>query len=140
MICLFDTSALVKLVVQEPDSDTTTALWSRTLPTASRLAQPELASALSAAHRAGRLDRSDMRAVERRVDAIIDGLIWVELGSEIARLAARLASLHLLSGADAVHVATAISLGEGGLVATFDERLRTASIDLGLAVFPSQIS
>lgn len=141
MICLFDTSALVKLLVTEPGSDTAVAIWNRVgTPVASRLAEPELAAALAAARRARRLDAAELASVEARATGVLRQITWIELGARIGHLAAELAAAHALSGADAVHLAAAMSLGDESTVATFDERLRAASAHLGLALLPAQTS
>jgi predicted nucleic acid-binding protein len=141
VICVFDTSALVKLLVDEPGTDATLELWDRTAtPMASRLAHPELAAALWGAVRAGRIDRRQMPSIEARAADLLDQLTWLELSPALATFAASLARRLSLSGADAVHVAGAAALGPSTVVATFDERMRSASEAIGLVVTPGQTS
>jgi uncharacterized protein len=141
VICLFDTSALVKLILDEPGSAGAVELWERvSAPSASRLAHPELSSAMWAAMRSGRLRSRQMAEVEVRATEILEQLTWIELGDPVARVAATLAREHPLSGADAVHLASAATLGGASLIATYDHRLRHAANEIGLVVAPAQIS
>lgn len=141
MNLLFDTSALVKLVVDEPGTDESLALWdAANAPVAARLAHPELAGALGAAVRAGRIRRAQMPAIEDRTHAILDQLTWVELSRDIAHAAASLARQHALTGADAVHLASAAVQGPSSVLATFDHRMRQAAAAVGLGIAPAQIS
>ncbi|HEX9609277.1 MAG TPA: type II toxin-antitoxin system VapC family toxin [Candidatus Limnocylindria bacterium] len=141
MICLFDTSALVKLIIDEPGSESAVTIWNRSgVPVTSRLAQPELAAALAAARRADRLRAPEVRVATRRASRLFDEVTWLELGPDNARLAAALATDHVLSGADAVHLACAVQLGAESMFATFDERLRLAAGALGISLLPAQTS
>ncbi|MEM9656224.1 MAG: type II toxin-antitoxin system VapC family toxin [Actinomycetota bacterium] len=119
MAFYLDTSALVKLVVAEPETDVLRE-W---LVEADR--QPV----------AGDLVRTElMRAVRRaapdrlvRVREVLDGLILLELETSVFVEAGRLEPAELRS-LDALHVASALSLGDDlqGIV-TYDERLATAA-------------
>jgi uncharacterized protein len=141
VICLFDTSAIVKLVIDEPGTDESIDVWNRSSTrVASRLAHPELSAALWGAVRAGRLRRGQMPTIEARVTEILGQLVWIELGSVLARAAASLAREQALSGADAVHLAAATMTGPGTVLATFDTRLRLAASAVGFVVAPAQIS
>lgn len=141
MICVFDTSALVKLLVEEPGTDVTLELWDRiAAPMANRLAHPEVAAALWGAVRAGRIDRRQMPGIEARAADLLNQITWLELSPELATLAARLARRLALSGADAIHIAGAAALGQNTVVATFDVRMRSACEAIGLVVAPAQIS
>jgi predicted nucleic acid-binding protein len=62
----------------------------------------------------------------------------VELTAEIADHAARLAVAHPLGGADAVHLASALTLQAAvPVLVTWDGRLATAAASAGIAVTPS---
>ncbi len=114
-----DTSALVKLVVAEPETEALRG-WlgvEDRQPVAGDLVRTEL-----------------MRAVRRvapdrlvRVREVLDGLILLELGTSVFVEAGRLEPAGFRS-LDALHVASALSLGDdlAGIV-TYDERLAAAA-------------
>ncbi len=137
-LAFWDSSAFVKLLVDEVGSEHAERLWNNPSPSAaSRLVIPEVRAALAAAGRGGRLtDASRINALRewRRFEAEID---FLELTPEVARGAADLAESHLLSGADAVHLATALALRDTEIVlATWDRRLAFAAAAEGLSVIP----
>jgi predicted nucleic acid-binding protein len=57
----------------------------------------------------------------------------------VAREAGRLAVDHPLSGADAVHLASALQLTDDVIVATWDHRLHAAAVASGLTVVPARV-
>ena len=57
--------------------------------------------------------------------------------SALARQAGDLAAGHHLRGYDAVHLASALRLGSDTMLVTWDDRLRDAAVDAGLAVAPA---
>lgn len=136
----FDSSALVKLLVEERGSDLVSEMWDRcAVAVSSRLAGPEVAAALAAARRAQRL-RADQHDSAMEVwRACSEELYSVELTATLARQAAGLAGDHRLCGADAVHLASALQLGDGTVVATWDHRLHEAALAVGLAVVPATV-
>ncbi|MBI1845336.1 MAG: type II toxin-antitoxin system VapC family toxin [Actinobacteria bacterium] len=137
-LAFWDSSAFVKLLVDEAGSEQAERLWNNPSPAAaSRLVVPEVSAALAAAGRGGRItDASLISALRewRRFEAEID---FFELTPEVAGSAADLAGAHLLSGADAIHLATALALRDSELVlATWDRRLASAAAAEGLSVVP----
>lgn len=135
-VVFFDTSALLKLFLDEPGRDLVDDLWAGCdLATASRLGGVEVRAGLASAHRDGRLDAETWSECLGEWGRL-DGMIWpIELTSTLASAAGVLAAEHRLSGADAVHFASALSLRAYDLVvAVFDQRLRQACLDAGLAV------
>jgi predicted nucleic acid-binding protein len=61
----FDSTAFVKLLVEQDGSDLAAALWDGCdAAVSSRLAYPEVRAALAAAGRAERLDAADQRRAE----------------------------------------------------------------------------
>ena len=138
-LAFWDSSAFVKLLVDEAGSEDAERLWNDPSPAAaSRLVVPEVSAALAAARRDGRLDdAARARALRewRRYESEVD---FFELTPEIASRGADLAGTHPLSGADAVHLATVLTLRDRDLViATWDRRLSAAAAAEGLAVVPS---
>jgi predicted nucleic acid-binding protein len=63
----------------------------------------------------------------------------VELTENIARHAGRLATVHTLRGADAVHLASVLAIGVDDTVfAVWDQRLRTAAHEVAVGLAPSR--
>lgn len=140
-VAFWDSSALVKLLVEEPGRDLAVDLWNEsTEVVASRLAIPEVSAALAAASRAGRLDEVADRSARRELARYLRALDIIEMTAEVTGRAAALASRHVVSGADAVHLASVLSLGSPeALVATWDRRLAVAAVASGLDVVPGDV-
>ncbi len=138
-IVYFDSSALVKLLIEEDGSDQASQLWDECdLAVSSRLAHPEVRSALASANRNHDLDDEGLaEAVAAWVGHW--AAVWpVELSRSVERLAGDLTERHGLRGADAVHLASALDLGLDGLiVAAWDVRLRRGVSASGLQVVPA---
>lgn len=69
-----------------------------------------------------------------------DRIAVVELDAALADGAAELAERHRLSGADAIHLASALQAAEGGgevLFASWDRRLRAAATQERLLTLPA---
>ncbi len=135
----FDSSALVKLVVEEQGSDLAAELWDGCdAPLSSRLAYPEVCAALAASNRNHDLDDRSLRAAQRTFDADWAAVRPVELSAELERQAGRLARQHALRGADAVHLASALAVGTSDVVvAVWDARLARGAGAAGLTVVPT---
>jgi predicted nucleic acid-binding protein len=134
----FDTSALLKLVVEEEGSETAASLWDRAdAVVTSRLAYAEGRAALAAARRKGRLTTRAHGTAKRAFEALWRQLWLLELREDIVRAAGDLAEQLALKGYDAVHLASAVSASGGDVVlATWDRDLGSAALALGLAVAP----
>lgn len=137
-LAFWDSSAFVKLLVDEIGSDEAEALWNDAAPAAaSRLVVPEVSAALAAARRAGRLDAAAHRVSQQEWARYTAEVDFVELTPALAERSAALATEHDLSGADAVHLATALQLRDPSVVvATWDRRLAGAANAEGLVVIP----
>ena len=135
----FDSSAFVKLVVEEDGSDLAATLWDGCdAALSSRLAYPEVRAALSAAGRAGHLERRGLRQAVQAWEEFWGACRPIELSSHVSTHAGELCDEHGLRGADAVHLASALALRPAELVlATWDSRLRTATLAEGLRVAPA---
>lgn len=131
-----DTSALVKLLIDEPGTEAVGMLWDEAHErTSSRLLYPETRAALAQAMRGGRLTTEPLSGLVVQFDALFTGMTHVELGAELAIAAGQLAEARGLRGYDAVHLASALAAGDDDLVfATFDDRLRRAADAEGLAI------
>lgn len=138
-LAFWDSSALVKLLIEESGTDVAVVLWDESARVvASRLAVPEMSAALAAGERGGRVDRARARVARNEWHRYLAALDVVEISSKIAEDAADLAMAHPLSGADAVHLATALALRDGELVlATWDRRLAAAAVAEGCPLCPA---
>ena len=119
----------MKLLVEEEASDIVADLWDGCdAALSSRLAYPEVRAALAAARRSHDLDEAGLGRAERSWEEYWAATRPVELTSAVERLAGELAGelagSHPSRGADAVHLASALVLGDPGLVmAVWDRRL-----------------
>lgn len=140
-IIYFDSSALVKLVVEETGSPLAAELWDGCdAVVASRLAYPEVRAALAAAARNHDLDEADLDTVEAAWEGYWAAVRPVELTEAVERHAGQLARQCALRGAGAVHLASAMALGDPGLIiAVWDRRLHARATAAGLAVAPARL-
>jgi predicted nucleic acid-binding protein len=137
-IVYFDSSAFVKLVVDEDGSDLAAALWDGCdAAVSSRLAYPEVRAVLAAAGRAHRLAPDDQRHAEAAWEDYWAATRTVELTERVTAHAGELASQHALRGADAVHLASLLAIGAAQtLLAVWDQRLRAGAQAAGVQVAP----
>jgi uncharacterized protein len=137
----FDASALVKLLAEEPGSDLAAQLWDGCdAAVASRLAYPEVRAALAAAARNHDLSEDELDGAEQAWEEYWAAVRPVELTAAVERHAGQLTRQHALRGADAVHLASALAIGDPGLViAVWDRRLHTGAQAAGLRVAPAQL-
>lgn len=137
-IVYFDSSAFVKLLVEEDGSDLAAALWDGCdAAVSSRLAYPEVRAALAAAGRAHRLDRPGQRRAELAWEEYWAATRPVELTNVVTAHAGQLATQHALRGADAVHLASLLAVGiTEMLFAVWDQRLRAGARAVGVPVAP----
>lgn len=128
-IVYFDSSAFVKLVVEEDGSDLAATLWDGCdAAVSSRLAYPEVRAALAAAGRAQRLDPAGRRRAEVAWEEYWAATRMVELTDAVTANAGDLAVQHSLRGADAVHLASLLAVGPAEtLFAVWDHRLRAGA-------------
>lgn len=137
-IVYFDSSAFVKLVVEEHFSDVAAALWDGCdAAVSSRLAYPEVRAALAAAGRDQRVDVEALRQAEAAWEDYWAATRAVELTEKVAARAGQLAGEHGLRGADAVHLSSALAVGTGELLfAAWDRRLRAGAVATGIRLVP----
>lgn len=137
-IVYFDSSAFVKLLVDEDGSDLAAVLWDGCdAAVSSRLAHPEVRAALAAAGSAQRLDVADQRRAEAAWEDYWAATRAVELTELVTTHAGELASTHALRGADAVHLASLLAVGaDDTLFAVWDERLRAGAQSAGVQLAP----
>ena len=139
MIVYFDSSAFVKLVVEEEGSSLAATLWDRCdAAVSSRLAYPEVRAALAAAGRAHRLDATERHRAERTFERFWAATRSVELSPAVAEHAGELAGEHALRGADAVHLASVHAVGlVHTIFAAWDQRLRDGAQASGVLLAPT---
>ena len=134
MILYLDTSALVKLVVEERGSDAVDALVATTeYAVSSVIAYAECRSAIA---RAGKARRVDAAAAVRSLDRVWDTVQTLDVDLRLSARAGELASRHLLRGMDALHLASALEVVAPDLpvnFATFDRALARAARAEGLS-------
>ena len=135
----FDSSALVKLIVEEPGSDLVAELWDNCdAALSSRLAYPEVRAALAASARNHDLGDDDLVAAEHAWEEFWAATRPVELTPAVEQQAGELAKSHALRGADAVHLASALAINDPDLVvAVWDRRLHTGVLTAGVRVVPA---
>jgi predicted nucleic acid-binding protein len=92
-IVYFDSSALVKLVLDETGSDIAAALWNACdAALSSRLAYPEVCAALAAAGRNHALTKSEVTAATAEWEVFWAAMRPVELSADVERPAGALAA------------------------------------------------
>jgi uncharacterized protein len=141
-IVYFDSSAFVKLLTEEAGSDLAAELWDGCdAAVASRLAYPEVRAAIAAAARNHDLADHELDTAEQAWDEYWAAARPVELTAAVERQAGDLAGQYALRGADAVHLASALAIGNPDLViAVWDRRLHAGARAAGLRVAPAQLA
>lgn len=124
-VAYVDSSALVKLVMEEPGSTALRGyLHDHDLLASSRILSVEVRRALMR-HSAPNHDFAD---------EVLRSLLVVDLDASVATVAGRIGPPALRS-LDAIHLASALELGEDlGAFVTYDERLAEAARALGMPV------
>ncbi|HEY7484008.1 MAG TPA: type II toxin-antitoxin system VapC family toxin [Streptosporangiaceae bacterium] len=135
MICYFDTSALVPLLIDEPSSEFCRHLWDEADDVVTtQLLYVEAAAALAQALRMGRLITPNHRTALHILDQMWAEFDIVRVNDDLVRRAAQLAQTCALRGYDAVHCASAEQLDDDDLVvASGDGKVLDACAALGLA-------
>lgn len=141
MIVYFDSSALVKLLVEEDGTDLVAQLWDGCdAALSSRLAYPEVRATLAAARRNHTLDARGLAAALQLWEEFWSATRPVELRPDVERHAGELAQRHSLRGTDAVHLASALTVPTSELiVAVWDRRLHIGAQAEGLATAPASL-
>ena len=138
MILYLDTSAFIKLYVNEPGADIIRAAVAEAVQVhAHWVAYPEMRSALARLHRMGRQSMQMFNRCKRDFERDWDLVSAVLPDERVLRRAGELAERFSLRGYDSVHLAAAESLSVRDLreflfFASFDNHLNHAAADLGL--------
>ena len=94
-VVYFDSSAFVKLLVNEDGNDLAIELWDGCdAAVSSRLAYPEVRAALAAAARSGRIDADELALLERDWEMYWSAVNVIELTPGVARSAGDLCREH----------------------------------------------
>ena len=139
VIAYFDTSVLLKFVIQEDGRPVARDFWERADAVVTcQLTYAEARAALAAAQRSGRLSALGHRSSVQKVDERWDQLAALDVDAAMAARAGSLAQAHGLSGADAGQLAAAAAIPLDDLVfVTWDRRLAAGAAAIGLAVVPA---
>jgi len=143
LICYLDTSALVKLYVQEQGSEIVRELVDKaSLVATSKVAYPEARAALARGLRDGYLEEKDYRQAVAALQNDWLKCLVIEVSDSLVLLAGELAEKYCLRGFDAVHLASAITLKtqvkKSIVAACFDDRLWEALCAVGIEVLPEK--
>ena len=128
-----DSSALLKRVVIEPDSDALIAVLRRHVADEDALVSSALAwIEVSRALRTRWAGEADQSAVADATDVAMSGIDEYPINAEVVSLARRMGPA-VMRNLDAIHLATSV-LVDADFVVTFDARLAAACSESGLAV------
>jgi len=138
LILYLDTSAFIKLYVNEPGADIVrTAVAEAVQVYVHWIAYPEMRSALARLRRMGRQSAETFNGAKRDFEKDWQLVSAILPDERLLRRAGELAERLSLRGFDSVHLAAAESLRvgprtEGLRFASFDDRLNRAAADLGV--------
>ena len=138
-----DSSALVKRYIEEAGSDKVNALLEEnTIVATSRLAYPEILSAITRRHKAGDIATLAFEEIIKAFRADWSFFAVVELRLEVLQFVDRIIDRHALKGADSIHLSTALWLkeatSEDAVFVTSDLELLKAAKAEKLKIFDPQ--
>lgn len=141
---LWDSSAIVPLLVAEPRSDALTGQLAADAEPVIWWASPlECQSAIQRRHRERAFSTGELSAYGDRLRQIVHHADTIAPTDEVRRRAARLLSFHPLRAADALQLAAALVWCEeqphGETFVSLDGRLRDAASREGFSLFPSEV-
>ena len=139
MILYLDTSALVKLYVEETGSeDVRRAVEEARIISTSRVAYVEARAGISRKYREGNLSREERDQVVADLTRDWGSYFIVEVSESVTKLGGELTEEYPLRGFDAIHLASALLLRNRTRLnvsfSCFDERLKLAAQSEGLSV------
>jgi predicted nucleic acid-binding protein len=128
----------VKLLLPEVESERAKELWDAApAPVSASFVIVEAMAALAAAQRARRVSARLATRLQGRLERLGASLLLVELNADLARAAGDLAGAFALRAGDAVHLASALALGDPEVVfVSWDDDLGRAAAEAGLPVAP----
>lgn len=130
-----DSSAVIALVLEDPgrSAPVREALARCDFVATSMVAYAECRAALAAAQRQQRVESREGAAARERLDSIWFELERVSVTEDCIRRAGSLSDTRGLRGFDALHLASALVLGDNTAFLTWDTRLADAARMEGLA-------
>jgi len=139
MILYLDTSALVKLYVEEPGSQAVRALLERArVISTSWVAYVEMRAGLARKLRQGELREEEYKNILSDFEKDWKDYFVIEVSESVAKLGGELVEKHPLRALDALHLASALFIRErvrsDVFFSSFDGRLNEAAKAEGLAV------
>jgi predicted nucleic acid-binding protein len=141
VIVVLDASAAVKLVLDETGSDQVRRLWDEQLTiVAPSIVVPEVAAAIQAARRDGRVADTGAQIAHRSWVSLIEDIDVLAVDLALADRARELAATRMVRGMDAVYLAVALALEDTSSVGllSFDVRQRSALIpEDGIHLLPA---
>jgi uncharacterized protein len=124
-------------VIAEEGSELASDLWATPHPgVSSILAYPEGRAALAAARRGARLPAAAHTRAREDFESLHCELALIGVDAQLAREAGELAEKFALRGYDAVHLASALSVGDAITFVSWDEDLRRAAARNGCSLAP----
>jgi uncharacterized protein len=144
MICYLDSSALVKLFLDEPGAaEVSRALDEAYLTGTVSISRAEVIAALSKAVRRGALSLEDATSARHRFRIEWPDYFQLQVSDLLIDRACDLAWTHGLRGYDSVQLAAALiwqaAIDEPVVMATFDIRLWETAGHLGLEPYPRDL-
>lgn len=134
----FDTSAFVKILIEEPGSSSAVRAWQAADSVAcSRLLHVEARAALSMARRQARLSNAQHTSAKAALNVHWQDVYIVEITEPLIEQAGDLAEGEELRGYDAVHLASALRASVAVLITADVEMMRAAG-NRGLEVIDSR--
>ncbi|HKI67891.1 MAG TPA: type II toxin-antitoxin system VapC family toxin [Solirubrobacterales bacterium] len=136
-----DTSALVKLLVDEDGSDLARSTYADADgPRTTAIAYVEATSAVTRMRKGKRLSAAELRTALDELDTIWAALDVLEVTDTLVKTAARTARDHTLRAYDAVHLAGALAFAEGEEIAfmCWDHELNEAADKHGFVLIPER--
>jgi predicted nucleic acid-binding protein len=136
MITYLDTSSLVKLYVQEPESaEVKNLVANSSAVSTSLIAYAEARAAFARRYRERAFTKTQYKKLKDSLDKDWSQLLIIMVSKEIALSAGNLAEKHELRGFDAIHLASAITIKQELqspiVFSCADQKLKKASIQEG---------
>jgi uncharacterized protein len=137
-----DTSALIKLLVEEPGSDVARAAYvEATQVLSASVGYVEAVSALARMQKGKRITTAELRGRRSELDRLWRAVYIRATDEAVIELAAASAAEDALRAYDAVHLAAALSLApsQGLDFACWDRELREAATGRGFRLIPESL-
>jgi predicted nucleic acid-binding protein len=134
----FDTSAFVKLVIEEPGAKIAREAWlAADRVTAGSLLYAEARASLAAAHRARRLSAAAHQQAKAHLQTLWPQLVVIQPTTGVIERAGDLCEEEALRGYDGVHLASALTANVD-VLASADLKLMTAARARGIRIIDTR--